>query len=706
MNADTSPSLVAQPPTQAVDAGAVNTDVAKAEAAKAEAANAKAASAAAANAQKVANAGAANTDAANAQPGTADQANAATASASGNLEGEAAGGRVSAVAFPPTGSANSNLAPSSTTSTAIGQNTGVLASSGNPPDIAANAGDVLNAASSTNGNANKGFLADNAPVVAIDSTPSIRSDPSMPRISGLGKPFLGTEDPGSTQPIGHSIESSGAVSIASAGIGTATSLITSAIASQRPTGTISGGASPTAPITKETLSGSNAIANAFSNPVTRKRNIGITVSVAVGFILIVALIFFLWWYLRRRNRQQQDKENGAPSSADGGEGEMTIGRPVNTTRQQAISNYDPSAELMGNAAGLDYGPEQPSQLDNALVNRASRLSTTRRSLLDIYGGAAPYPQDVVDGNGRPLTQQFLMPEADKFQLKGLGPISPFAPKVPETGSMSFHQRNLSTTSKLSNLPPDTNPDQPSPNADEGNPFSPTDPFSPPAHTGDEDPFSDDNMASLAPLGAAKLGAMKSQTTRRNMHPKHTDSWMSVNTTATGKPNRQPTKGANAAVARKPSRTDYTSVYMRNPFIDPPEASGPSAAPVPVPAIPKHLQQPPARSRNDQTESVTLMYSPVTANPPPPARYRNTPTQQHPRSARFLSGPGPTEDGYGGAEDDEAPELPVWRHDDAGAGPAVAFVDADGGTVRSVQTWLSGIEREAEERSRAERDNVI
>jgi hypothetical protein len=426
------------------------------------------------------------------------------------------------------------------------------------------------------------------------------------------------------------------------------------------------------------------------------------VSVIVGLILIVALIVFLWWYLQRRNRQQQDNENGTASSGDGENGEMVIGRPVNTTKQQDISNYDPSAELMGNAAGLDYGPEQPSQLDNALVNRASRLSTTRRSLLDIYGGAAPYPQDVVDGSGRPLTQQFLMPEADKFQLNGFGPMSPFAPKVPGLSSASSHQRGISTASRLSTLPADTNPNQPAPNADEGNPFSPTnptssaDPFNPAAQTIDEDPFSDDNMAPLPPLGAAKLGAMKSQARRRNMNPKHTDSWMSINTTATGKASRQPPAGGNN-VGRKPSRTDYTSVYMRNPFIDPPDASGGDAAPVPaMPAIPKHLQsqqqKPPGRSRSDQTESVTLMYSPVTAEPPPPARHQNHP--RHPEPARINSGPGPTEFRYSGADNNAGP----------GEGDDGAF--AGDGTVRSVQSWLSGIEKAAEEKSRAERENVI
>lgn len=201
---------------------------------------------------------------------------------------------------------------------------------------------------------------------------------------------------------------------------------------------------------------------------------------------------------------------------------MRISGPINQTTQEEIANYDPSAELMTNPDGIDYGPSQPSQLDNALVNRASRLSTSRKSLLDIYGGAnTPYPQDVVDGSGRPLTQQFLMPEADKFQnfqLKGLGPMSPFNPPVPGVNSTSAHQRNISTLSKLSNLPADISPDQPGPNADQDlvspvNPALNSSRFNPQAQSIPEEPFSDDNIAPLPTVGAAKAGTTRSQKPR-------------------------------------------------------------------------------------------------------------------------------------------------------------------------------------------------
>ena len=397
-----------------------------------------------------------------------------------------------------------------------------------------------------------------------------------------------------------------------------------------------------------------------------------------------------------------------PPSSDGEKAEMEISGPFNQPTQEEIANYDPSAELVADPNGVDYGPSEPSQLDNALVNRASRLSTSRKSFLDIYGGAnTPYPQDVVDGSGRPLTQQFLMPEADKFQnfqLNGLGPMSPFNPKVPGlTSGGPAHQRNIST---LSNLPEDVNPDQPAPYTGQEDPVSPIDP---------EDPFGDENTAPLPPLAAAgKMGGLKSQ---NKAGRKRADSWMTVNTVATTKP------GA-------PSRSDYTSVYMRNPFIDAPEgAAGGSKAP-PMPAIPKHLQQQQqtgqGKTRQEQTESVTLMFSPSNLQPQPP----HSPHQQH---GRPLSGPGETEVMYGGVLDDYPPHPPSTRittlgprktagttrsnpfdlevddggdgPDDLGAGVRAGGGDfRDDGTVKSVQSWLSGIADA--ERDRMERDNVI
>ncbi len=396
-----------------------------------------------------------------------------------------------------------------------------------------------------------------------------------------------------------------------------------------------------------------------------------------------------------------------PPSGDGEKGELNISGPINRTTQEDIANYDPSAELMGNSVGLNYGPSQPSQLDNALMNRASRLSNSRKSFLDIYGGTTPYPQDVVDGSGRPLTQQFLMPEADKFQLKGLGPISPFAPRVPGMGSATSHQRNMSTASKLSNLPENINPDLPAPTADRENPFSPIDPalsssrFNPTTDTIDEDPFADENVAPLAPLGAAKMGTMKSQNPRKTMGAKRSDSWMTVNTVA------------GIGQNDKPPRTDYTSVYMRNPFIDPPDASGGATVPA-MPAIPKHLQSKNSK-REQQTESVTLMFSPTTAN----IQYDHQ--QPQPAAARPLSGPGETEFMYNGVLDDYPPRPPsthVGRAYGASNGVArksnpfdlevrdggAAAEYQDDGTNKSVQSWLSGVEQA--ERNRMENENVI
>ncbi len=574
-------------------------------------------------------------------------------------------------------------------------------------------GNNANGGSDTGGDkkTGQGPVADTSnvsPSDALGSAP-IASDPSKPHISGLGKDFGGTGNSKSTRPTDQ-IGDPSAASSTVAGIGTATSLITSAVASGKPTATINGGPTPSGPITKETAGGLKAIANAFSDPITRTRSIGILVAVVIGFTLIVAMIVFLWWFFRRRGKQREDNDEGMSPSGDGEKGEMDISAPINQPTQEEIANYDPSAELMADTNGLDYGPSQPSQLDNALVNRASRLSASGKSFLDIYGGAnTPYPQDVVDGNGRPLTQQFLMPEANKFQnfqLNGLGPISPFNPNVPGLSSGPSHQRNISTLSKLSNLPSDVNPDQPAPNADQ------------PLAENTEDPFGDENVASLYPLAAAKMGTMKSQNPPRNMGRKGTDSWMTVNTVAT---KAAPPITDGNGLTRKPSRTDYTSVYMRNPFIDPPEAAG--APPMPaMPAIPKHLQQQQQPlSKHQQTESVTLMFSPNTVQPPP--RYGRQ------QQARPLSGPGDTEVMYGGVLDDYPPRPPSTQ---VGVAPLKARsygesraytggvrksnpfdleVDDGGegefreeGTVKSVQSWLSGV-AEAE-RSRMERENVI
>ncbi len=521
---------------------------------------------------------------------------------------------------------------------------------------------------------------------ALDSAADA-SDPSRPSISGLGKEFIGTTDAAPLQPTNTIVDGPGAISSASAVIGATATLITNAVASGRPTGTINGRPSPTGPVTKETAGGLNAISRAFSNPVTRTKSIGILVAVIVSFIVVVALILFLWWFMRRKKQQQRD-DSDVPSSGDGEKGGLNISGPINSTTQEDIANYDPSAELMGNSAGLDYGPSQPSQLDNALMNRASRLSNSRKSFLDIYGGTTPYPQDVVDGNGRPLTQQFLMPQADKFQLKGLGPMSPFAPRVPGVGSAASHQRNISTASRLSNLPSHINPDLPAPTTD----------------TIDEDPFADEDVAPLAPLGAARIGTMKSQNPRKKMGPKHNDSWMTVNSVAGG-----------MGQDENPSRTDYTSVYMRNPFIDPPEASGGAAVPA-MPAIPKHLQSKNSK-RNQQTESVTLMFSPNTAN------LQQERQQPQAASTRPLSGPGETEVMYSGVLDDYPPRPPSTQVGRAygassgvarksnpfdlevkhGAGAGAARFRGDG-TGKSMQSWLTGVEKA--ERHRMENENVI
>lgn len=579
---------------------------------------------------------------------------------------------------------------------------------------------------------------DNPPADATNlaSTPL---SPSGPIIPGLGQDFGRiTESDRSTDSTDND---SSNVASTTAGIGGATSLITSAIATGRPTETGAGGSAPTPSITRETTSGINAISSAFSNPATRTRSIGFLVAAVVGFILIAGLVGFLVWYFRRKRNDQQG--NSSDMSGDNEKGDAGIGNPVQV-QQQNVANYDPSAELMGDSNGLDYGPSQPLQLDTAMVNRASRLSESRKSFLDIYGGAnTPYPQDVVDGSGRPLTQRFLMPDADKFQLKELEYQSPFSPKVP--GLNAPNQRNISAESNLSDIPENINPNQPAPFAGQEGPMSPIDPAL--SNTGrfnqiqpdptTRDPFSDDNIAPLPPLAAAKIGGpMKSQ--KQAGRRQRTDSWMTVNTVATGKPGRTGTI-ANATTAggggltRKPSRTDYTSVYMRNPFIDPPDAGGggSGAPPMPtVPAIPKHLQQ---GSRAQQTESVTLMLSPTTAQPPPPQRqqagaevndddyagvldaYHNPPNKNHNKSSASAGArarkPGHKSKNMRSNPFDlevrHPPPLPPqqqqrqrqqqYQYDAGGGGGG----DDD---VRSVQSWLSGV-AEAE-RTRMERENMI
>jgi hypothetical protein len=570
----------------------------------------------------------------------------------------------------------------------------------------------------------------NKPKPSSSSAPnpgSAVSDAPRPSISGLGKDFGGSRLSNSAQPTDEGIGDAGKIS---AGIGTATSLMTSVIASGKPTSTITGGGTPSVSTTKESPGGFKAIAEAFSNPVTRSKSIGITVAVVIVFVLIVALIAFLVWYFRRGRKQLQADNSESSSPADGEKGEMNISGPISQRTQEEIANYDPSAELMADSGGLDYGPSQPSQLDDALVNRASRLSTSRKSFLDIYGEAnTPYPQDVVDGSGRPITQQFLMPDADKFQLNGLGPISPFNPKVPGTDSGASHQRNISTASRLSNLPADANPDQPAPFRDKDG-LSPTDPvllssqFNPGTQPVTEDPFSDDNVAPLVPLATRKMSTMKSQKPRRTMGRQRADSWMTVNSVATAKPGPPPTAGG-AGLSRKNPRTDYTSVYMRNPFIDPPEGGGGGAAP-PMPGIPKRLQH--QQPKHQQTESVTLMLSPNTLNPAPQYSHQLPASQQQ---SRPLSGPGDTEFMYGGVLDDYPPRPPSTQvgvaplkarayEESRGYGAArrsnpfdLEVNDGAGGagaefrddnTVKSVRSWLSGV-AEAE-KSRMEKENVI
>ncbi|KAF7505184.1 hypothetical protein GJ744_001174 [Endocarpon pusillum] len=608
------------------------------------------------------------------------------------------------------GNSNNIIAASSTSSAIIDNEPSAKSEiAGSGANNQANAAETVSALSAQITQDPLADISNSFPSNALDSAPDA-SDPSRPSISGLGKEFMGTTDAASLQSTDTIIDGPGTISSASAGIGTATSLITSALASRRPTGTITGGPSPTAPITKETAGGLAAIRNAFLDPVTRPKAIGSLVAVVIGFLLVVAVIVYLWWFLRRK-KQQQGNASDTPSSGDGEKGGLNISGPISRTTQEDIANYDPSAELMGNSAGLDYGPSQPSQLDNALMDRVSRLSNSRKSFLDIYGATTPYPQDVVDGSGRPLTQQLLMPEADKFQLKGLGPMSPFAPKVPGLGSAAAHQRNISTASKLSNLPADMNPDLPAPTADLENPFSPTDPalssghFQPTTDTIDEDPFSDEMVSPLAPLGAAKMGTMKSQNPRRRMAPKRSDSWMTVNTVATSKPAPPPTAGGIGHNG-KPSRTDYASVYMRNPFDDPPEASSGAAVPA-MPAIPKHLQSK-NPNRNELTESVTLMFSPTTAN----AQYNHP--QPQPASTRPLSGPGDTEVMYNGVLDDYPPRPPSTHVGVASVrGKAYGVARKsnpfdleveDDGRVKSVRSWLTGVEQA--ERNRMENENVI
>lgn len=577
------------------------------------------------------------------------------------------------------------------------------------------------------------------------------SDPSRPSISGLGQVFSGTQSPASARPTAQVNNGSGIVPSATAGISTATSLATSAIASLPPTKTVGRGGTPSVSLTRESAKGLNVVANAFSDPSTRPRAIGILVAVVVGFNIIVALLVFLFLFLRRRKRQKQENEDGLSPTGDGEKGQLDISGPVNQPTQEGIANYDPSAELMADSAGLDYGPSQPSQLDNALVDRASRLSTSRKSFLDIYGGVnTPYPQDVVDGNGRPLTQQFLMPEVEKFQelqLKGLGPMSPFNPKLAGVNAKttpSSHQRNISTASRLSSLPENVNPNQPAPYTHQELPISPVDPalsagrLNPIApeirgQAGGKEFLAEHNVAPTAPPAVAKVGNKRAPKSRPR-DPKHTDSWMTVNTVATGKAAPRPPTAVGGGITRNPSRTDYASVYMRNPFIDPLEAAGDAPTVPAMPAIPRHLQNK-QQSRQQQTESVTLMFSSDAAKPPP--QYNRGLNRPVSRQARPLSGPGDTEVMYGGVLDDYPPQPPSSQvgvsssnarshgHSEAYSGGAGGVLRKsnpfdlevndgrrgngggdfrDDGTVRSVQTWLSSV-AEAE-RSRMERENVI
>jgi hypothetical protein len=670
-------------------------------------------------------------------------------------EAEPVGGQISVLPFPP--AADTAAAGSDTDAKGpgtTGSSDGVAAASANTATSDSGSSDQASIASTGSTVPEK-----KTPDLAADtsndsadmplSSASVASDPSTARVSGVGKDFPAMPNSESGRRVDMPIGDPRKASSAATGIAT-TSMVTSAMASQVPSRTMSGAGKPSISVTTGPRGFFNALADAFKDPVRRTQSIGILVAVVVGFILIVALIVFLWYCLRRRKKDAQKSD--ISTSGDGEKGELSISGPINQTTQEEIANYDPSAEIMADSAGLNYGPSQPSQLDNALVNRASRLSASRKSFLDIYGGAnTPYPQDVVDGTGKPLTQQFLMPDADKFQdvqVKGLGPLSPFDPKVPGLGSAdasSSHQRNTSAESNLSNLPEDVNPNQPAPFAGQEGPMSPIDPSlsrgrfqNPQTQPMSQDPFSDDNIEPLPPLGAAAIrGNMKSQPRKpqRKGPRQRTDSWMTVNTAATTRAAAPPTTVGNAPT-RQPSRTDYTSVYMRNPFIDPPEGPAGVAPPVPaMPLLPAHFRPQQGASRREQTESVTLMISPHTVPAPPQYPHQQVQRQQQ----RPLSGPGDTEDMYGGVLDDYPPRPPSTQagiallqnraygegsfayagggggvrrsnpfdlevDDDVdGAGGGGAGFTHDG-TVNSVQSWLSGV-AEAE-RDRMQRGNVI
>lgn len=671
-------------------------------------------------------------------------------------EGQPVGGQISVLPFPPA---------VDTTAAGSDRDTKGLGTTGSSDEAAAAS---ANTATADSGSSDQASVASTGTTVPEKKTPdlaadtsnnsadmpqsstSVASDPSSPRISGLGKDFSAMPNSESGRLVDMPISDPRKASPAATGIATATSMVTSAMASQVPSRTMSGAGKPSISVTTGPRGVFNTIANAFKDPIRRTQSIGILVAVLVGFSLIIALIVFLWCCLRRRKKDAQKSDISL--SGDGEKGELSISGPINQTTQEEIANYDPSAEIMADSAGVNYGPSQPSQLDNALVNRASRLSASRKSLLDIYGGAnTPYPQDVVDGAGRPLTQQFLMPDAEKFQdiqVKGMGPLSRFDPKVPGLGSAvasSSHQRNTSAESNLSNLPVDVNPNQPAPFAGQEGPMSPIDPSlshgrfqNPQTQPMSQDPFSDDNIAPLPPLGAAAIrGNMKSQPRKPRLKGprQRTDSWMTVNTVATTRAAAPPTTVGNAPT-RQPSRTEYTSVYMRNPFIDPPEGAAGVAPPVPaMPLLPAHLRPQQGASRREQTESVTLMISPHTVPAPPQYPHQQVQGQQQ----RPLSSPGDTEVMYGGVLDDYPPRPPStqvgiaplqnraygegsFAYAGGGGGvrrsnPFDLEVDddvdgtggggagfTDDGTVKSVQSWLSGV-AEAE-RDRMQRENVI
>lgn len=485
------------------------------------------------------------------------------------------------------------------------------------------------------------------------------------------------------------------------GVGAATSLITSAIPSR------TAAPRPSGSLTREPQGG-GGIADAFTNPVTRTKSIVVLVTVVIGLILLIIVGVLLFCFLRRRRQRSEKSSSKLPGDLN--QDNIRISSPTDGVIHENVAMYDPSAEILGYDKELGLGVPPPAHLDNALDSRASQQ---RNSLLDIYGGLnTPYPQDVVDGNGRPLTQKFIMPNAERFQSTGadpyqlqggLGPLTPHAPTFMQPGSRSTlqaptHQRNLSALSKLSGLPEDVDPDQPAPSQAVGPALAAV------------DPFMDEEGDTMPDLPGPAMKAKRRQN--------QTDSWMTVNTVA-GQRKESAAQSRNGSVSQPGVRADYTSVYMRNPFID-----RSSEAP-PMPAMPSQFAGQ-GKTSGSPGETVPIVFADANGQPVSgpggaeaqygvggpdaygvgqPQPYGADPSERYPpRPPSTMVGLVPTN---GGKYARDRRSNPFDLEEGNGGEQEVAngqqpYRMSLAGTVKSVQSWLSGIADAEKDRMQKER----